>query len=89
MELNDAQFDILDQLYFVEPFNRIVEDTGLSPAVVKDELRNLIAMRYVQVMRFDAGVQDFVRSTMYDADNMNDYAYLATKEGLLKHSGRR
>jgi len=89
MNLNDAQFDILDSLYFVEPFRILVEESGLPPSVVKDELRILIAKRYVQVMRFDTIAGDYVRSAMYDADHMDDYFYLATKEGLLKHSGRR
>lgn len=89
MELNDAQFAVMDTLYFVEPFHAIVEESGLSAAVVKDELRNLIALRYVQVMAYDEKSKDYVRSTMYDADRMGDYFYLATREGLLKHSGRR
>jgi hypothetical protein len=89
MNLNDAQFAILDTLYFVEPFDQIIEESGLPESVVKDELRNLIAARWVQVMAFDETSKDFVRSTLYDADNMRDYHYLATKEGLLKHSGRR
>lgn len=89
MQINDAQFAILDSLYFVEPFDRIIEESGLSESVVKDELRNLIAARLVQVMAFDEKSKDYIRSTMYDADNMRDYHYLATKEGLLKHSGRR
>lgn len=89
MQINDAQFAILDSLYFVEPFDRIIDESGLSESVVKDELRNLIAARLVQVMAFDEKSKDYIRSTMYDADNMRDYHYLATKEGLLKHSGRR
>lgn len=89
MQINEAQFAILDSLYFVEPFDRIIEESGLSESVVKDELRNLIASRLVQVMAFDEKSKDFIRSTMYDADNMRDYHYLATREGLLKHSGRR
>jgi len=89
MQINEAQFAILDSLYFVEPFDRIIEESGLPESVVKDELRNLIAARLVQVMAFDEKSKDYIRSTMYDADNMRDYHYLATKEGLLKHSGRR
>lgn len=89
MQINEAQFAILDSLYFVEPFDRIIEESGLPESVVKDELRNLIAGRLVQVMAFDEKSKDYIRSTMYDADNMRDYHYLATKEGLLKHSGRR
>jgi hypothetical protein len=89
MELNSDQFAILDTLYFVEPFDRIVEESGLPESVVKDELRTLIAQRLVQVMQFDEGSKDYVRTNMYDADNMRACHYLATKEGLLKHSGRR
>ncbi|MBX3100891.1 MAG: hypothetical protein KF690_00115 [Bacteroidetes bacterium] len=88
-ELTDIQFRILDALYFVEPFDNIVSEVGGSPAVVAAELKELITRRWVQVMAFDPRSQDYVPTFFHDADNMHAYHYLATKEGLLKHNGRR
>ena len=59
------------------------------PAVVKDELRTMIDRGLIQVMMFDEGKGDFIRTTIFDADNMQDYSFLATKDGLLKHNGFR
>jgi len=88
-ELTDVQFQILDSVYFVESFAHIVEEAMEPAAVVKDELRTLIDRGYIQVMMFDQNKGDFSRTTIYDADNIQDYSFLATKDGLLKHNGFR
>lgn len=88
MELNDTQFAILDALYFVEPFQHIVEEVGEPRAVVGAELKTLIDRRLVQVMEFDPHRQDYVKTPFLDGDKLDEYHYLATKEGLLAHNGR-
>ena len=88
-DLTDIQFRILDALYFVEPFETLVAEVAASPAIVGAELKELIARRWVQVMAFDAKAQDYVPTFFHDADNMHAYQYLATRDGLLKHNGRR
>jgi hypothetical protein len=87
MELNEVQFKILDSLYFVEPFDNVVAEVGLAPAVIRAELKTLISHRLVQVMKFQANKGDFVSTPMYDGDNIHDCYFLATKEGLMKHHG--
>lgn len=86
-ELNDIQFSILDSLYFVEEFDTIVSESGAPEAIVADELKNLIHQQLVQVMRYDNDAGDYVKSVIYDTDDMRAYQYLATKEGLLRHNG--
>ena len=88
-ELTELEFQILDSVYFVESFEHIVEEAMEPPAVVKDELRTMIDRGLIQVMMFDEGKGDFIRTTIFDADNMQDYSFLATKDGLLKHNGFR
>ncbi|MDW3645908.1 MAG: hypothetical protein R8P61_02475 [Bacteroidia bacterium] len=88
-ELTELQFQILDSVYFVESFDHIVEEAMESTAVVKDELRTMIDRGLIQVMMFDKGKGDFVRTSIFDADNMQEYSFLATKDGLLKHNGFR
>jgi hypothetical protein len=89
MELSDLQFAILDSLYFVEPFDKILEEAGYPENLVGAELRQMISRRWVQPMRFDKELNDFVRSNIHDVDDMRAFSYLATKEGLLRHNGRR
>jgi hypothetical protein len=87
-ELNDVQFDILDSVYFVESLEHILEETDTPRAVVIDELRTMIDRGWVQVMQYDEAAGDYVRTSIYDADNMDEFCYLATKQGLLRHNGR-
>jgi len=86
-ELNEVQFDILDSIYFVETLDHILEETDAKRPIVLDEIRTMIDRGWVQVMRFDEEKGDYVRTAIFDSDNMGDYAYLATKEGLLLHNG--
>ena len=85
--LTDLQFQILDSIYFVESFEHIVEEAEQPVPIVVDELRTMIDRGWVQVMQFDDVKEDYVRTAIYDADNMQNYHYLATKDGLLKHNG--
>lgn len=87
-ELSDIDFDILNSIYFVEPFEKILEEVNAPAKIVADCLKQLIAKKMVVAMRFDEEKQDYVKSFIYDADDMHAYSYLATKEGLLAHNGR-
>ena len=86
--LNDIQFDILDVLYFVEPYEKILEEVSYPESIVRDELRNLLSMRLIQVMKYKEEVKDFVPASIFDSHNFRGCYFLATKEGLMKHNGR-
>jgi hypothetical protein len=87
-ELSEIDFDILNVLYFVEPFSKILEEVDAPPKIVADCLKQLIAKKMVVAMRFDEQKQDYVKSFIFDSDDMHAYSYLATKDGLLAHNGR-
>ncbi len=87
-QLSDIEYDILNAIYFVESFEHIVEECPAPPAVIADVLKQLIHKKYVTPMRWDEEKTEYVRSFIYDTDNMNAYHYLATKEGLLAHNSR-
>ena len=87
-ELNDIEYDILNALYFVEPFEHILAECNAKPSVVADVLKQLIHRKFVVAMQWDDEKKEFIRSFMYDSDDMNRYHYLATKNGLLAHNGR-
>lgn len=89
MEINEVQYKILDSLYFVEPFQTILEEANEPEGVVAAELRTLISYRYVQTLVYDEKSKDYIAGAFHDADDMRGYRYLATKEGLLKHNGFR
>ena len=87
-ELNDIQFDILDSVYFVESFANILEEVGVSIPVLVDELRTLIDKGWIQVMQYEEDKGDYMRTAIFDTDHLENYSFLATREGLMKHNGR-
>lgn len=87
-ELTDVEYDIINALYFVEPYDKILEDVGGAETIVRDALRFLIDKKLVTPMTWDEARQDYIRSFIYDADDMMAYRYLATREGLNAHHGR-
>jgi hypothetical protein len=54
--------------------------------VVADVIKTLIHKKMIVSMQWEESKHDYVRSYMYDSDNMHAYAYLITKEGLLAHN---
>jgi hypothetical protein len=89
MKLNEIQYQILNALYFVEPFDTLVNEVADAEPVIADELKTLIAKRLVQAMQFDPVSKDYISTYLADADDMRAFHYLATKEGLLTHQGYR
>lgn len=85
--LTDLQFDILDSIYFVEPLENILEEVDEPRPVVLDELKNMIDKGWIQVMAYNEEAGDYTRTNIFDSDNMQEYRFLATKEGLLRHNG--
>ena len=86
-ELNDIQFQILDSVYFVESFEHVLEEAEQPRPVVVDELRTMIDRGWIQVMEFSEEKGDYLRTQYFDTDHLENYHFLATKDGLLKHNG--
>lgn len=87
-EIDEIEYEVLNCLYFVEPFDKILEEVHHPAPVVGDVLKGLIRKKMVIAMRWDEPAGDYVRSFIYDTDNLHAYSYLATKEGLLAHNSR-
>jgi len=87
-DLGDIEFDILNAVYFIEPFDKILEEVHYPENIVADSLKFLITHKYVSAMKWDAKLSTHVRSFIYDTDNMRAYSYLITKDGLLAHNTR-
>jgi hypothetical protein len=86
--LTDVEFEILNVIYFVEPFDKIVEEVNIPENILADALKFLIDHKLAVAMRWDEHKHDYTRSFIYDTDNMRAYAYLVTKDGLLAHNSR-
>jgi hypothetical protein len=86
--LTDIEYDILNAIYFVESFEHILEECKEKPAIVADVIKQLIHKKYIVPMRWDEEKTEYIRSFIYDTDDMRAYHYLATKEGLIAHNTR-
>jgi hypothetical protein len=87
-ELTDVEFDILNAVYFIEPFEKILEEVNYPEKIVGDSLKFLITHKYISAMKWDAKRKEYVRTFFYDSDNMRAFRYLITKDGLLAHNTR-
>ena len=87
-EIDEIAYEILNCIYFVEPFEKIIEEVDYPANIVADVLKSLIQRKLVVAMCWNEELQEYKRSFIYDSDNMNAYSYLATKEGLLAHNSR-
>ncbi|WP_420385757.1 hypothetical protein [Roseivirga sp.] len=84
--MSDAEFDVLDELYFVQPFSYLTEELDMDEEELKQVLFNLLKKGYVKCF-FNMNDEVFEDKMNFDADYQS-YYYLASKQGLLAHNGR-
>lgn len=70
---------ILRELIFPEPFSHLIDETGYSFGMLRDDLINLINHGYIAVYSTD-DLRPL--SPFYDSDNIDQYSFQATKSGL-------
>ena len=81
-KLFPSEKKILARLIFPEPYDVLLDETSLPAGALRDYLINQINYRLVEVVNFE---KDSVNGTsFYDADNLQDFSFRATKTGL-KH----
>ncbi|MBO6793202.1 MAG: hypothetical protein JJ895_04775 [Balneolaceae bacterium] len=71
---------VLARLIFPEPYEVILEETGLPTGALRDDLINLINYRLIEVVNTEIVKHD--TSAFYDSDNLQDFTFRATKTGL-------
>ena len=85
-KLSRVEYDILNALYFVERYENLVDEVEAEIGVLNDCLKQLIDKKLVAPLYYNEDAKDYVKTFMYDGDNLNQYAFLATKEGLMLHN---
>lgn len=84
--MSDEEFDVMDELYFVQSFNYLIQELEMSAEELKEVLKTLLSKGWVKCFY---NMNDEVFEDKLDFDNeFKDYYYLATKPGLLAHNGR-
>ena len=82
--MTDQEFDILDELYFVQTFDALLQSTNLKEGDLKQGLYQLIDKGWVKCLN---SLTEEVPNKKPDFnDRYKNYFYLATKAGLLAHN---
>ena len=82
--MSDIEFDVLDELYFVTPFSKLMEELEMAEIELKECLFSLIDKKWVKC--FKSMSEELTEDEVDFNGNYKSYAYLATKEGLLAHN---
>lgn len=87
LTMTDAEFDLLDELYFVTPFRVLLDKTGLPATELQAQLGRLLEQGLVRYYWPDPDTELAYEPTSFGALGQ-DASYLASKEGLLQHNTR-
>ncbi|MHA7130945.1 hypothetical protein [Algoriphagus namhaensis] len=81
--MTDHEFDLLDELYFVQPYSHLVDSLGWEEALILQVLVDLRQKGWIKCLR--SPDEEVFGAVDILAEGKNFY-YLATKEGLMKHN---
>lgn len=82
--MTDREFDVLDELYFVTPFQDLLQTTASGRTELVTVLRSLHEKGWIKVMKT---IDEELTTNQVDLEkNAADYFFLATKSGLLAHN---
>lgn len=84
--MSDKEFQVLDELYFIQSFQELLVLTDLNEDELKTILEDMLAKGWVKSMKSREGEEP-----ASEEDYLTHYAsyhYLATKAGLLAHNSR-
>ncbi|MFA0963033.1 hypothetical protein AB9P05_14605 [Roseivirga sp. BDSF3-8] len=85
--MTEEEFDVLDELYFLQSFTYLEDTLGLSREKLIQILQQLINKQWVKVYE-NATDELSADKLSLSSSEATKYLYLASKEGLLAHNGR-
>lgn len=84
--MTDDEFDLLDELYFVQSYNEVKDAVNWDDEKLTSTLNSLHQEGFIRILQ--SHDEEF---KMIDSDKAitpwEDLFYLATKKGLLQHNG--
>ena len=84
--MTDLEFDVLDELYFVQSYQELQEEVELTDPTLKETLSSLSTKGYIKCLKDHD--RDFTEGDPFSSDQFKSLFFLATKKGLLAHNGR-
>jgi len=83
--MSEDEFDLLDELYFVQSFDYLKDVMDWEEGRLKAALHNLYHKGYIKC--FKEPDEEIFEGADIEEDGMK-YYYLATKKGLMYHNTR-
>ena len=81
--MTNTQYEIIDALYFVIPFDELLAQLDLDEGLLVVELHKLHQKGWIRV--YDAIDQELENHALLD-DRFTKYQFLASKQGLIAHN---
>ncbi|WP_436516799.1 transporter [Ekhidna sp. To15] len=82
--MTDAEFDIIDELYFVTAYNDLKEATEFSDEMLKTNLVNMVKQGWIRVYKSVNEESELGKLNL--ENDFQSYFYLASKKGLFEHN---
>jgi hypothetical protein len=83
--MTNAEFDVLDELYFLQTYEYLTKSLNMSDEKLKSTLKKLVEKGWVKCYRSPTEEIAFESESFETA--FCNYYYLASKQGLLAHNG--
>nr|WKN35542.1 transporter [Tunicatimonas sp. TK19036] len=84
--MTDLEYDVMDELYFVTPFNQLRSTLELEEQELRNILQSLLQKNWIKC--YVDHTEEILPHEVDFTHHYQEYFYLATKEGLLAHNGR-
>lgn len=82
--MTDLEFDLIDNLYFVQRFEALCKAVEIEEEELKNILFLMVEKEWIKVMDMNTD-EEIVDSEVW-TKNYSNYFYLATKKGLFAHN---
>lgn len=82
--MTDLEYDLLDELYFVQSFDYLQNALAIEEPALKETLESLLKKGWVKC--FVNNTEEVFIEDMDFEKRYRQYSYLATKQGLLAHN---
>lgn len=82
--MTNAEFDVLDELYFIRSYKDLAESLDMSDAVLKATLEKLLTRDWVKC--YISPTEEIELDIRELETEYRKYHYLATKAGLRAHN---
>ncbi|WP_354003190.1 hypothetical protein [Algoriphagus limi] len=83
MEMTEDEFDLLDELYFVQPYDYLQETMGWSEDRLLNTLKSLHDKAFIKCL---SAPDDELFGAINILENGKEMLFLATKKGLMAHN---